>query len=128
MIAWIAGLFGGSKLAAWALVAALGLGTLGGAYAWVDHGGYARAEAAWTIKYHEREIELQKQLFIEIEHQAIANDAAKAREAEKLAAEQKRRAELEAALLLAEQEADEDPGRDRIGIGADSVSRLNRIR
>ena len=128
MIALLARLLGGKTWLAWLIVAALSAGALGGLYAWVDHQGYARASAKWEKKYDAREAELQAARFKELDRQATANAEAKAREAERLAAEQRRVAELERQIAENDKAADADPNRDRIGIGADSVERLNRIR
>lgn len=128
MIALLARLLSGKTWLAWLIVAVLSAASLGGLYAWVDHQGYARASAAWEKKYDAREVELQAARFKELDRQATANAAAKAREAERLAAEQQRVDELE--LLLAElsRQADADPNRDRPGLSAGAVDRLNRIR
>ncbi len=128
MIALIANLLGGRTWAAWLVVAVLSLVSVGGLYAYVDHQGYARATAVWEKKYDAREAELQTQRFKELERQASANDAAKARESERLAAEQARADELERQISDLTTLADADPNAARIGLGADSVERLNRIR
>ena len=128
MIAIIARLLGGKTWAAWLVVAVLSTGVAGVVYAWIDHGGYARASAAWEKKYDAREAELAQQRFRELDRQATVNAEAKAREAARLAAEQKRADELEALIADLTADADADPNRDRIGLGADSVSRINRIR
>lgn len=128
MIALLARLLGGRTWLAWLLVGGLSLGTLGGLYAWADHHGYARASAAWQKKYDAREAELQAERFRELDRQATANAEAKAREAERLAAEQRRVDELEALLAELSAQADADPNRDRPGLSAGAVERLNRIR
>ncbi len=127
-IALLAGLLGGKLWLAWLIVAGLGLGAVGGLYVAVDHGGYKRAAAEWTIKYEKREAALNEERFKELDRQATANDAAKAAEAERLAAEQSRVAELELQIAEMDKAADVDVNRDRIGLGADSVDRLKRIR
>ena len=128
MIQILSGLLGGRTWAAWLVVAVLSLGALGGVYAWIDHQGYARASAEWQAKYEAREVALAQQRFHELDRQAHANDAAKAREAERLAAAQAQIDALNQALLENDVAAEADPNADRIGIGADSVERLNRIR
>lgn len=121
------GLLGGKTWLAWLIVAGVGLGALGGIYAFIDHGGYRRATLEWTIKYDKRELELQQLRFKELDRQASVNAAAKAREADRLAAEMARAAALEAIILENDRAAESDPHRDRIGLGADSVDRINRI-
>lgn len=128
MIPIIARLLGGKTWAAWLLVAVLAIGAAGGTYAWVDHQGYARASAAWSQKYEAREAALQAQRFRELDRQASANAEAKAREAARLAAEQARADALEALIDELTAAAEHDPNAARIGLGADSVDRLNRIR
>ena len=128
MITLLARLLGGRTWLAWLIVVGLSVGTLGGLYAWVDHQGYARASAAWGKKYDARETELQAQRFRELDRQATANAEAKAREAERLAAEQQRVEELELLLADLSKQADADPDRDRPGLSAGAVDRINRIR
>jgi hypothetical protein len=124
----LAGLIGGKQWLVWLIAAGIGLSALAGVGLWIDHNGYTRAEAEWTIKYDKRELELNEQRFKEIDRQATANAQAKAKEAARLAAEMARSAELEARLLELQAEAEKDPNANRIGLGADSVARLNQIR
>lgn len=128
MIALLARLLGGRTWLAWLVVAGLSAGALGGLYAWVDHQGYRRAEAKWSQKYEDREAQLQTARFKELDRQATVNAEAKAREAERLAAEHRRVDELEALLAELSTQADADPNRDRPGLSAGAVDRLNRIR
>lgn len=128
IIRMLAALLGGKAWLAWLIVAGLGAGALGGLYAWVDHGGYARAEAKWSAKYEAREVALERQRFQELDRQATVNAEAKAREAARLALEQQRAAELERLLAELDRAAESDPNAKRIGLGADSVDRLNRIK
>lgn len=127
MINFIASLLGGKTWLAWLVVAGLGAGAAGGAWAYIDHGGYARAANEWTIKYDKREAELQKARFAELDRQATVNAEAKARETTKLAAEKARADALDALVADLQAAAEADPNHDRIGLGADSVDRLNRI-
>lgn len=128
MIRALAALLGGKTWLAWLMVAVLGLGAVGGLYAYVDHQGYKRAEIKWSQKYDARELELQTVRFRELDRQATVNADAKAREAAILAAEQARADALEALIADLASAADEDPNKDRIGLGADSIKRLDRIR
>ena len=125
---FLIGLLGGKAWLAWLLVAGVGLGALGGVYAFIDHGGYRRATLEWTVKYDKREAELNAARFKELDRQASVNAAAKALEATRLAAEMARAAALEAIILENDLAAEIDPDKDRIGLGADSVDRINRIR
>lgn len=128
IIRLLAGLLGGKTWLAWLIAAAMAATALAGVYAYVDHQGYKRAATEWSAKYEKREAELQAARFRELDRQATANAEAKAREAERLAAEQRRAEELEALLDELAAAAKADPNADRIGLGADSVERLNRIR
>lgn len=128
MIRALAALLGGKTWLARLMVAGLGLGAVGGLYAYVDHQGYKRAETKWSQKYDARELELQTVRFRELDRQATVNADAKAREAVILAAEQARADALEALIADLTAAAEADPHAARIGLGADSVNRLNRIR
>lgn len=127
MIKLIASLLGGHTLMAWLIVAGLGLGAVGGLYWYVDRGGYQRATLEWTVKYTERENELQKLRMAEIDRQALANDRAKA--SERAAIEQLRNetAQLEIQLRERANEAAEDPDRGNIACNLDCVRRHNSI-
>lgn len=127
-IALLTGLLGGKAWLAWLVAAGVGLGAVGGLYAYVDHQGYARAEAKWSQKYDAREAELQAVRFRELDRQATANAEAKAREAERIASMEAEIAALEAVVVENDRGAEADPNRDRVGLGADSINRLNRIR
>lgn len=127
MVKFIAGLLGGNTLMAWLLVAGLGIGALGGVYWYVDRGGYQRATLEWTVKYNARELALEKQRLAELDRQAQANDTAKAAEAARIAQLRNELAQRERELQEQSHEADIDPNADRIGLGADSVSRIGRV-
>lgn len=127
-IALLTGLLGGKAWLAWLVAAGVGLASLAGLYAYVDHQGYARAEAKWSQRYDAREAELQAVRFRELDRQATANAEAKARETEIITALAAEIAALEAAATENDRGAEADPNRDRVGLGADSINRLNRIR
>ena len=57
----------------------------------------------------------------------MANDKAKAVEAARIAQLRSELAEMEKQLEEQSHEADNDPDADRIGLSADSVSRIGRI-
>lgn len=127
MIKILSALLGGKTWLAWLIVAGLGLGALGGVYWYVDHGGYQRATLEWTVKYNDRELALERQRLAELDRQAQANDQAKAAEAARIAQLRNELAQLERELEEQSHAADNDPNADRIGLGADSVHRINRI-
>lgn len=127
MITLLARLLGGSTIAAWLVVGVLGAGAVGGAYLWATHQGYQRATLEWSVRYAEREAELQRLAFQELDRQAAANDAAKANEAARLAQLRNELAQRERELQEQSHEADIDPNAGRVGLGSDSVYRLNRI-
>lgn len=128
MINFLAALLGGRVWLAWLIVAGLGLGGLAAGYAWIDHQGYRRAELEWTVKYDKREIDLNRQRFIEIDRQATANAAAKAREAAALAQMAIKNSELQALIDDQAVAAAQDPDRDRISFSAAAVERINNIK
>lgn len=128
MITLIARLLGGSTIAAWLVVGVLGLGAVGGAYLWASHHGYQRATLEWSVKYQEREAELQRLAFQELDRQAAANEAAKANEAARLAQLRNELSALERQLQEQSNAADNDPDAGRIGLSSDGVQRLNQLR
>jgi hypothetical protein len=125
MIKLIAGLLGGNTLFAWLIVAGLCLGALGGVYWYVDHQGYRRASLEWTVKYNERELQLERQRLAELDRQAIANDTAKAAERERLAQLRNELAQMELQLKEQADEAAKDPDRGNIACNLECVRRHN---
>ena len=118
--------------AAWRVGAMIGLATVviglaGGAYWYVDHGGYNRAATEWSAKYNDRELALERQRLAELDRQALANDQAKANEVARLAQLRNELTALERQLQEQADEAANDPDADRVGLGADSVLRIDRI-
>lgn len=115
----------------WRLASIIGgiaviLGVAGGVYLWIDHQGYRRAELEWTVKYQQREAELQRELADEIKRQAEANADAKAAEEAEL---EVYRQQLLKMAKLAQQlstEAAADPNHDNIALDAAAVDRHNR--
>lgn len=128
LIKLLTDLLGGKAWLAWLVVAFVGLGGLGAAYAYVDHSGYARASSGWTVKYDDLEAAVERASAAETARQSQANEAAKSAEASAVQVEQDREASLEATITELQVEADSDPNKDRVGLGADSVNRLNRIK
>ncbi|MGO6737111.1 hypothetical protein ACC732_04420 [Rhizobium ruizarguesonis] len=95
---------------------------------YIDHKGYARAEA-----YHKAEIVELKAAAVtardaEVERQAAANNAAKAREAARIADMQAEADQLAKQIEELQREASEDPDAGRTAIGAPSVQRINKVR
>ncbi len=127
MIKIIASLLGGSTLAAWAVVALLGVTAVGGAYWYARGQGYEQATVEWSQKYEARELSLERQRLAELDRQAQANDRAKANEAARIAQLRSELSEMERQLQEQSNEADIDPNADRVGLGADSVRRINGI-
>ena len=125
MIKIIASLLGGNTLAAWAVVALIGVVSLGGAYFYASNQGYQRATVEWSQKYEARELALERQRLTELDRQAQANDRAKASEAKRIAQIRSELADLERQLQEQAHEADNDPDRDRVGLNGDSVRRIN---
>ena len=128
IIGLLAGLLGGKTWLAWLVAGGSVLAILGGTYAWIDHGGYKRAELKWTVKYEQREREIAELRFKELERQAYANDQAKADERAALEQLEREFAALQELNQQLLEEAAADPDRDNIGLSASAVDRLNRIR
>lgn len=104
-----------------ALLAAIGAG-----YAWIDHQGYHRAELEWTVKYQQREAELERQMIAEADRQARVNAEAKAAEEAELEAYRQQLLKMAALAQQLAAEAEADPNHDNIALDADAVDRHNR--
>jgi|GEM_PF-4040759 len=104
----------------------LALAGFGGAYAWIDHRGYERATQEWTVKYQQREDELNRQRLAELDRQATANAAAKAEEEAELEAYRKQVIAMADRNAQLANEAAADPNHDNIALDADAVTRHNR--
>lgn len=129
---WLAKLLGLDRLAVVLLVAALALSAAGGAYLYVDHKGYGRGYSAAETKYT-AEIAAMKAAAItardaELERQSAANNAAKAREAARIAQMQAENDSLEQKITELEREAKQDPDAGRAALSAPGVRRINSIR
>lgn len=98
------------------------------AYAYVDHKGYQRAEAHYTAVIAKDRAERAEADANEQRRQTIANNAAKRREAEAIAALDAKEAEEIENRKRQRDEAAQDPDAGRIAIGSDGVQRLNSIR
>lgn len=128
MITFMARLLGGSTIAAWLLLALAGAGAVGGAYWWADHQGYTRASTEAQVRYDKRELAIADAAEAERKRQADANTAAKANELARIKEMNDEMVELQSKIREQANEADQDPDRDRIGLSADSVRRLDAIR
>lgn len=98
------------------------------AYAYVDHRGYARGAADGAIKIAELKAAAVAARDAEIERQSAANDAAKAREAQRIAEIAAENQSLEDKIKELQREASEDPDAGRVVLGAPSVQRINKVR
>jgi hypothetical protein len=103
-----------------------GLGGLWGAYAWADGNGYRRADAAWQIKWLQRELELERKQAEELRRQQYWNDVAKAQELAEIEAYKRRLADLARLVEELTQEAADDPNADRICLDEAAVGRYVR--
>ncbi|MDK4727482.1 hypothetical protein [Rhizobium phaseoli] len=99
-----------------------------GAYAYVDHRGYARAEAHYKAVIAAEHAAAVTARDAETERQAAANNAAKAREAERIAEMQAANESLNQKIEELQREASQDPDAGRVVLGAPSVRRVNKVR
>ncbi|MGZ2429572.1 hypothetical protein [Rhizobium redzepovicii] len=110
------------------LAALAALALLLAAYAYVDHRGYARAEAHYKGVIAAEHAAAAGAAIAETERQAAANNAAKAREAARIAEIQAETESLNKKIEELQREADEDPSADVPVLGAPSVRRVNKVR
>lgn len=101
-------------------------GGLWGAYAWADGNGYHRADLEWQIRWHERELELQRQHAEELRRQDYWNDLAKAQELAEIAIYKAKLLELAKLAEDLARQAAEDPSADRIALDEAAVGRYMR--
>ncbi len=128
MISVLAKLLGGSSLAAYAVVGLLSAGALASAYWYIDHRGYARAEAYYEAKIAATKAAAATASLREIERQDAANNAAKQAEARSVAEMQAASQSLENRTVELQREADLDPAAGKPALGASSVRRINEVR
>ncbi len=109
-----------------AAIAIAGFAGLTSAAWYLDHRGYQRATLEWTVKYNEREAELQQQAYAEGRRQSEANAAAKAAEEAELEVYRQKLVEMAdlAQQLATEAAADKNAG--NVALDADAVARHNR--
>jgi hypothetical protein len=128
MIALLAGFLPGGRLGAYVAIAALAVVLAGGAYLYVERQGYQRGVIEWQAKYDRLVADYAEAKAAEITRLVAANEAAKAREALRIAELARENEELEKLLEEQANASKQDPDRDRVGLGAPSVQRINRIR
>jgi hypothetical protein len=117
-----------SPIGRWMIGGLAAFALLASAYAYVDHKGYQRAAGVYEQRIAADAAKRLEADLNEQRRQIIANNAAKKREAEAIAAleaEEARNLELRKELR---REAEQDPDRDRVVLGAPSVRRINKIR
>ncbi|MGZ2403894.1 hypothetical protein [Rhizobium ruizarguesonis] len=117
-----------SPVGRWLAGALAALALLLAAYAYIDHRGYARAEA-----HYKRVIAAEHAAAVtarndEVERQAARQNESKAREAARIADMQTEADQLAKQIEELQREASEDPDAGRTAIGASSVQRINKVR
>lgn len=117
-----------SPLGRWLAGALAALVVLAGAYTYVDHKGYQRAAAVYEQRIAADRAAQAEADANEQRRQTIANNAAKKREAEAIAAIAAKEAENQELRKELRREAQQDPDADRLSLGAGSVQRINKIR
>ncbi|MBX5279144.1 hypothetical protein HJB94_30230 [Rhizobium sp. NLR13a] len=98
------------------------------AYNHIYDSGYAAAVVVKDAEIAELKQAAADAAIAETERQAVANNAAKAREAERIAQMQAENESLELKIKELEREAGEDPDAGRVALGASSVRRINSVR
>ncbi len=129
---WLAKMLGIDRLAAVLIVAVLAVSAAGGAYLYVDHKGYNRGYDAAAGRY-KATIATMKAAAVEARdkeasRQEAANNAAKAREAQRIAEIEAENQSLEQKIEELRREADQDPDASRSAVNAPGVRRINQIR
>lgn len=106
----------------------LGALALIAAYFWIDGRGYDRAASEYKARIAVIHASYKAAEVAETERQATANNAAKAREAARIAEMQAANESLQSQIEELEREASEDPDAGRAALGASSVRRINKVR
>lgn len=117
-----------SRPIGYAIAAGLAVCMLFGVYTYVDHRGYQRAAVEYQARYDKLVSEYNDARTKEIMRQVVANNAAKALEATRIAELQAANSELETRIKELADEADKDPDAGRAALGAAGVRRINSIR
>jgi len=117
-----------SKAGAYVLGAMAALALLWGAYTYVDHQGYQRAAGEYQAKIDKINAGLVTAKVAEVERQDAANNAAKAREAERIAQLDQQAIEIENLRKEQADAASQDPDRDKPALSSFGVQRINKFR
>ncbi|QPB21758.1 hypothetical protein [Rhizobium sp. 007] len=129
---WIAKFLGIDKwlVQGAAILLAAGLVLLAGykVYDGIYDRGYGAASAKFTAEIAEMKRQAADARTAEIERQDAANNAAKEREAARIAADAAITEQLEKRIEELQREADQDPDAGKPVLGAPSVRRINQIR
>jgi hypothetical protein len=128
MIGTIAKALGLNSLWIWLAALVLAASAILAAYTYVDHKGYQRAVIVYQARIDTIVADYATAKADEVERQAAANNAAKAREAVRIAEMQAANAALQSQIKELADEADKDPDAGKPAIGASSVQRINKIR
>ncbi|MBY3434808.1 hypothetical protein HFN89_11805 [Rhizobium laguerreae] len=125
---WIAKLLGVDKWIVGAVVVLTLLAVVGGVVAYIDHRGYQRAAVAYQARIDKIVGDYKIAEIAEIERQAAANNAAKTREASRIAEMQAANDQLETQIRELADEAAKDPNAGKLVLDAPSVRRINEVR
>ena len=117
-----------SKPVGYLLAALVAIAAMWGVYTYIDHQGYQRAAVEYQARYDKLVSEYNDARAKEIMRQVMANNAAKALEAARIAELQAANSELETRIKELADEADKDPDAGRAALGAAGVRRINSIR
>jgi hypothetical protein len=117
-----------SPVGRWIAGAVAGVALLLAAYAYVDHRGYQRAVVTYQARIDKLVGDYKTAEIAEAERQAAANNAAKAREASRIAEMQAANSKLETRIKELADEAAADPDAGKPVLGAPSVRRINEVR
>ncbi|WP_260694590.1 hypothetical protein [Rhizobium leguminosarum] len=125
---WIAKLLGVDKWIVGVIAALALLAAVGGAVAYIDHRGYQRAAVAYQARIDKIVGDYKTAEIAEVERQIAANNAAKAREASRIAEMQAANSKLETRIRELADEAAADPDAGKPVLGSSSVRRINEVR
>ncbi|MBO9124836.1 MULTISPECIES: hypothetical protein [unclassified Rhizobium] len=123
MIAFLTSKVGGYLIGAIAAVALVWWG-----YSSIYNAGYEAATAIKNAEIVELKAAATEARDKEASRQVAANNAAKAREATRIAEIQAENHSLEDKIKELQREASEDPDAGRVVLGAPSVQRINKVR
>lgn len=109
------------------IVYAISTAAIIAAFGWTYHAGGAAHDAAWQLKYDQREVAIVAATNAETSRQAQANAMAKAIEAKRLDELAAENAALEAHIKEISDEANADPDRDRVCLSDGSGMRIDSV-